>query len=178
MNTFLSYLKVLWTLKFPCLKTKIGMEIPIGRIWTIWFPRYHGPCENKQQGGYPSIKSTLAWTVATKYTQRPHNKGITALHINGDSLHGKQTPVLSDLNSSPPSAAWMHQWIGSAMVQKITCPIRRQAIIYTNAGLLLIGHLATNFSEILIKIRNFSFAKTHLKIPSKNGGHFVQGEMS
>ena len=29
---------------------------------------------------------------------------------------------------------------------------RRQAIIRTNAGLLLIWHLGTNFSEILIEI--------------------------
>ena len=29
-------------------------------------------------------------------------------------------------------------------------PGRRQAIIWTNAGILLIGHLGTNFSEILI----------------------------
>ena len=33
-------------------------------------------------------------------------------------------------------------------------PGRRQAIIWTNAGILLIGTLGTNFSEILIGIRN------------------------
>ena len=31
-------------------------------------------------------------------------------------------------------------------------PGRRQAIIWTNAGMLLIGPLGTNFSEILIEI--------------------------
>ena len=31
-------------------------------------------------------------------------------------------------------------------------PKRRQAIIWTNAGILLIGPLGTNFSEILIEI--------------------------
>ena len=36
-------------------------------------------------------------------------------------------------------------------------PDRRQAIILTNAGLLLIGPLGTNFSEILIGIHTFSF---------------------
>ena len=36
-------------------------------------------------------------------------------------------------------------------------PDRRQAIIWTNAGLLLIGPLWTNFSEILIEIITFSF---------------------
>ena len=34
-------------------------------------------------------------------------------------------------------------------------PDRRQAIIWTNAGILLIGPLGTNFSEILIEIQTF-----------------------
>ena len=38
-------------------------------------------------------------------------------------------------------------------------PGRRQAIIWTNAGILLIWTLETNFSEILIKIHTFSFKK-------------------
>ena len=33
-------------------------------------------------------------------------------------------------------------------------PVRRQAIIWTNAGILLIGPLGTNFSEILIRNLN------------------------
>ena len=38
-------------------------------------------------------------------------------------------------------------------------PGRRQAIIWTNAGILLIGPLGTNFSEILIEIQTFSLRK-------------------
>ena len=34
-------------------------------------------------------------------------------------------------------------------------PCRRQAIIWTSAGILLIGPSGTNFSEILIKIHTF-----------------------
>ena len=45
-------------------------------------------------------------------------------------------------------------------------PGRRQAIIWTNAGILLIGPLGTNFSEILIGIQTFSFKKMHLKMAS------------
>ena len=45
-------------------------------------------------------------------------------------------------------------------------PCRRQAIIWTNAGILLIGPLGTNFSEILIGIQTFSFKKLHLKTSS------------
>ena len=45
-------------------------------------------------------------------------------------------------------------------------PGRRQAIIWTNAGILSIGPLGTNFSEILIKIDTLSFKKMYLKISS------------
>ena len=47
-------------------------------------------------------------------------------------------------------------------------PGRRQAIIWTNDGILLIGPLGTNFSEILIEICIFYFKKMHLKVsPAK-----------
>ena len=45
-------------------------------------------------------------------------------------------------------------------------PGQRQAIIWTNAGILLIGTLGTNFSDISIKIYIFSFKKMHLKMSS------------
>ena len=45
-------------------------------------------------------------------------------------------------------------------------PGRRQAIIWTSVGILLIGPLGTNFSEILIEIYTFSFKKMHLKMSS------------
>ena len=53
-----------------------------------------------------------------------------------------------------------------------------QAFIEANAGLLSIGPLGINLSEILIKIQNFSFMKCIWKSCLWNGGHFVQGEMS
>ena len=45
-------------------------------------------------------------------------------------------------------------------------PSRRQAIFWTNAGILLIGPLGTNFSEILIEIHTLSSKKIHLKMSS------------
>ena len=45
-------------------------------------------------------------------------------------------------------------------------PDRRQAIIWTSDGILLIGPLGTNFSGILISIETFSFKKMHLKMSS------------
>ena len=43
-------------------------------------------------------------------------------------------------------------------------PVRCQAIIWTNAGLLSIGAWGTNFSEIVNEIQTFSFKKLHLKV--------------
>ena len=48
----------------------------------------------------------------------------------------------------------------------------RQAIVWTNAGILLIRTLGTNFSEIFSKIRIFSFKKMHSKISSVKWGQF------
>ena len=54
-------------------------------------------------------------------------------------------------------------------------PGRRQAIIWTNAEILLIGLLGTNFSEILIGILTFSFKKMHLKMASAKWRPFCLG---
>ena len=45
-------------------------------------------------------------------------------------------------------------------------PGRRQPIISTNDGILLIRTQWTNFSEILIKVQTFSFTEIHLKLSS------------
>ena len=54
-------------------------------------------------------------------------------------------------------------------------PGRHQAIIWTIAGILLIGPLVTNFSEILIGIQTFSFNKMHLKLSSGKWRPFCLG---
>ena len=45
-------------------------------------------------------------------------------------------------------------------------PDQLQAIIWTNAEILLIRTLGTNFSEMISKIHTFSFKKMHLKTSS------------
>ena len=45
-------------------------------------------------------------------------------------------------------------------------PGRRQAIIWTNAVILSIGPLGTNFNETLIELFTFLFRKLYLKMPS------------
>ena len=54
-------------------------------------------------------------------------------------------------------------------------PGRRQAIIWTNAGILLIGPLGTNINEIVIEIHTFPFKKMHLKMSSAKWRPFCLG---
>ena len=54
-------------------------------------------------------------------------------------------------------------------------PDRRQAIIWTNAGILLIGPVGINCSEILIEILTFSFKKMRMKVWSAKRRPFCLG---
>ena len=54
-------------------------------------------------------------------------------------------------------------------------PGRRQTIIWTNASVLLIGPLGTNFSEISIEMQTFSFKKMCLKVSSARWRPFYLG---
>ena len=54
-------------------------------------------------------------------------------------------------------------------------PGRRQTIIWTNAGILSIGPLGTNFSEISIGIQTFPFRKMHFIMSSAKWRPFCLG---
>ena len=80
------------------------------------------------------------------------------------------------LNSSPPSVAYMRQWIRSALVQIMSCRLfGAKPLSKPMLGYFFIGPLGTNFSEISIKIQLFSFTKMHLKILSVKWGPFCPG---
>ena len=78
------------------------------------------------------------------------------------------------LVSAPGMALTHWGWVTDICVGKLTItgsdngllPGRQQAIIWNNAGILLIGPLRTNFSEIVIEINTFSWKKMHLKLSS------------
>ena len=54
-------------------------------------------------------------------------------------------------------------------------PDRRQAIIWTNAGILFIGPLGTHFSENSIEMLTFSYTKVRLKVSSAKWRPFCLG---
>ena len=87
------------------------------------------------------------------------------------------------VNSSPPSAAYMLQWIRSALVPIMAVAYSAPSHYLNQSWVIVSWTLGTNFNEILIKIQNFSFTKMHLKIssakrwplcPGGGGGGFVK----
>ena len=72
----------------------------------------------------------------------------------------------------------MHMCVGKLTIigtDNGLSPGRRQAIIWTNAGYLLIWPLGTYFNEILNGIQTFSFKKMHSKMLSAKWGPFCLG---
>ena len=84
--------------------------------------------------------------------------------------------IINDPHKSHNSSGCLTHWgrVTHICVSKLTSigsdnglsPGRRQAIIWTNAGILFIRTLGTSISEILGEIHSFSFWKMHLKMAS------------
>ena len=103
-------------------------------LWTIWLSLWIGPLRKKNIERKILEKITLG-----------NGYFVWVLTHWGRVTHicvGELTIIVSDNGLSPG---------------------RRQAIIWTNAGILLIGPYGTNFNEILIEILTFSFTKMSLK---------------
>ena len=93
---------------------------------------------------------------------------------HGSSSFGiEQRKKICRINSLGPSEALYISKLTIIGSDNGLLPGRHQAIIWTNAGILLIGPLGTNFSEILIEIHTFPFKTMHLKMLSANGIYFV-----
>ena len=105
-----------------------------------------------------SFSQVPLWTLISKtYPWLFHDNICVSLTHWGRVMHicvGKLTIIGSDNGLSPT---------------------RRQAIIRTNAGMLLIGTLGTKFSEILSEIHTFSFIWMHLKMSSGKWRPFCLG---
>ena len=111
----------------------------------------------------------------------PFERGIDRSSL--DSPH--KGPVIRSLDISLISALTHWGRVTHICVSILTTigsdngfsPGRRQAIIWTNAGILLIGPLGTNFSEMLIEFYAFPFKKMHGKCRLENVDHFVSASI-
>ena len=124
--------------------------------------------------------------IYTKYEQPTDNinyscnKWPEATHLNHDfTMYWYSTPCL--LLQLHVAVMWckstsLTHWerVTHICVSKLTIidsdnglsPGRRQAIIWTNAVILLIGPIGTYFNEFVIEIHTFLFLKIHLKMSS------------
>ena len=78
----------------------------------------------------------------------------------------KQKQIIMSINSLRLNDAYIRQWNKPSLVQLKACtaPVRRQAIIWTNAEIFSIGSLEIYFSAIFIEIWTFSFKTIHLNM--------------
>ena len=92
-----------------------------------------------------------------------------------------QTPCMVSTEYATPLTHWgrmTHICIGKLIIigsDNGLSPGRRQAIIWTNAGILLTGPLGTNSSEILKETQIISLNKIHLKMSSAKCCPFCLG---
>ena len=123
----------------------------------------------------------------------PKDHGTTIYWSTVDPAHTKSVSwmgchywgLLWTGGDSEPSLITLTHWgrVTHICVGKLTIiasdnglsPGRHQAIIWTNAGILLLGPLGTNFNEILIENHTFSFKKLHLKMSSAKWRPFCLG---
>ena len=126
-------------------------------------------------------------SIKSQIKQRYHNEYWLHVHMDiiaciCNNTHSKQYDVLRHALTEPLN---LTHWgrVTHICVSKLTIigsdngysPGRRQAIIWTNAGILLIRTLGTNFSEILSEIRASSFKKMHWKMSSAKWHPFCLG---
>ena len=132
---------------YPCPNPDVGLANFVSKLLS---------CQaSKAKRGCFLWSKSVYQTIHCNWSLRIHmaSSGVS----NGRVTHicvGKLTVIASDNGLSPE---------------------RRQAIIWTNAGILLIGPLGTNFSEISIEIQTFLFKKMHLKISSAKWRPFCLG---
>ena len=89
------------------------------------------------------------------------------------------TLVLWPVKYLPLSVTFTSYWLTLTMIGSDNglSPGRRQAIIWTSAGILLIRILGTKLAEILNEIHNFHSRKYVWKYRLEDVGHFVSASM-
>ena len=95
----------------------------------------------------------------------------------------KQGPILQWLKHNINQSLTHWGWVTHICISKLTIigspndllPGQCQAIIWTNAWIMLIGLLGINFSEIIMKNHIFSSKKLHLNVSSAKCWPFCHG---
>ena len=198
-NFYMRHQKLSMLMHVICMRNRLGSNHPTPSIWstlTHWrLSKKDNILENNKD---QTLNSSLNYGVVLLHgiIVNMHSgngffdadiKAITWTNNDLSSILTLGVNISLSVGFLTPNHNLTHWYrVTHIYVNKLTIigsddglsPGRRQAIIWTNAGILLIRPLGTNFSEILIKIYTFSFKKIHLKMSSWNGGHFVSASMS
>ena len=138
--------------------------------------------------GDPNINSLPNWQVQT-FLMIPNQYSLLITHFGWRYLYWNNTRIAR--GTTDGLYVFLTHWgrVTHICVSKLTnigsdngsdnglSPGRRQAIIWTIAGILLIRPLGTNFSEIVIEINTSSFKKMHWKMSSGKCRPFVSASM-
>ena len=139
--------------------------------WRFFLMVWQEPGIGLDNGLAPNRRQVIIWTNSDPIQWRIYAA------LGGDELSWTIWGLLS-LATLTHWGQVMHICVGNLTIigsDNGLSPCRRQAITWTNVGILLIGPLGTNLSEMLIKIHTFSFKKIHLKTSSGKWRPFCLG---
>ena len=143
---------------------------------------------SSDSGSSPCRRQAIIWTNAgilligalgTKVSEiliKIYTFSLKNMHLK--MLSGKWRPFCLGLNVLTHWGRVTHICVSKQTISGSDnglSPGRRQAIIWTNAGILLIGPLGTKFNEILIEIHTFSIKEMHLNMSSGKWRPFCLG---
>ena len=131
---------------------------------------------NKNQGGkiWPEICQLTTNNIISQLHQRQiYPAAASAVETKFDLWVTHQGFLVAGFCSDPIQLIFSQcciyasvNWVSIGSDNGLS-PDWHEAIISTNAGILLIGSLGTNFSEIRIKIQTVSFMKMHFEMSSE-----------
>ena len=103
----------------------------------------------------------------SKSLSRPYPLFLIIILRNTHGAHKPPRPICSWWYTSAHWDRVTHKCFSIVTISgwdNSLSPDWRQPIIWANAGMLLIWHTGTHFSEIVIKLHTFEFKKMHFKI--------------
>ena len=135
-------------IQFSCIQEESWYCQIIGNVILVAITENYSGVLSCQRNTFEDQYPQISFTTSTNTWSLTHWGQVTHICVS------KLTIIGSDNGSSPE---------------------RCQANIWTNAGILLIGTLGTNFSEILSEIHTSYFKKMHLKTSSAKRRPFCLG---
>ena len=122
--------------------------------------------------------SRSQWVNQELFSTRAKEQNEAMCIFHGIYCTRNRHPKVNNPSSSTHSAACMRQWIGSALVEIMVCRLFGVKPLFKPMLVFVHWTLRKKHSEILIKYKIFQSRKCIWKYRLRNGGHFVQGEMS